>query len=85
MKKSLQKFLANIISIEKSSGSKPFSLWNSANPLLDETTIGKIIDTYRGHPSVTAIKSLVSRNSKFNLAHATTQDVNKIIHVKFKC
>ena len=33
--------------VEKSSGTKPSSLGDSANPLLDETTVGKIIDTYQ--------------------------------------
>ena len=65
--------------VEKASGTKPSSLGDSANPLLDETTVGKIIDTYRDHPSAIAIKSSVTQNSKFNLPHATTQDINKIV------
>ena len=32
--------------VEKSSATKPSSLADSANPLLDETTAGKIVDTY---------------------------------------
>ena len=47
---------------------------------LDETTIGKIIDTYRHHPSVIAIKLSYTQNHKFNWPHATTQDINKIIN-----
>ena len=31
-------------------------------------------------PSVAPIKSSVTQNSKFNLPHATTQDINKIIN-----
>ena len=42
--------------VEKSSGTKPSSLGDSANPSLDETKVGKIIDNYRDHPSVIAIK-----------------------------
>ena len=66
--------------VEKFSGTKPSSLGDSANPLLDETTIGKIIDTYRDHPSIIAMKSSVTQNSKLDLPHATTQDINKIIN-----
>ena len=40
----------------------------------------KIIDNYRDHPIVIAIKSSVTRNSKFDLPHATTQEINKIIN-----
>ena len=57
------------------------SLGVSANPLLDETTVGKIIDTYQDHSSVIAIKSSITQNSKFNLPHETTQDINKIINL----
>ena len=64
--------------VEKSTGIKPSSLGDSANPFLDKTTVGKIIDGYRDHPSVIAIESSVTQNSKFNLPHATTQDINKI-------
>ena len=64
---------------EKYSGNKSSSLGDSPNPLLDETTVGKIIDTYGDHPSIITIKSSVTQNSKFNLPHATTQDINKII------
>ena len=46
--------------VEKSSGTKPSSLGNSANPLLDRTMVGKVIDTYQDHPSVMAIKSSVT-------------------------
>ena len=43
----------NIVNIvEESSGIKPSSFGDTANPLLDETTVAKIIDTYRNHPSV---------------------------------
>ena len=56
------------------------SLGDSANPLLDETTVRKIIDTYRDQPSVITIESSVTQNSKFNLPHANTQDINKIIN-----
>ena len=47
---------------------------------LDEATIGKIIDTCQYHSSVIAIKASYTQNSKFNLPHATTQDINKIIN-----
>ena len=43
--------------VEKSSGTKPSSSGDSTNPVPHETTVGKIIDTYRDHPSVIAIKS----------------------------
>ena len=59
--------------VEKPSDTKPSSLGDSANPLLDETTVRKIIDTYRDHPSVIAIKWFVTQNRKFNLPYATTQ------------
>ena len=52
--------------VEKYSGNKPSSLGDSANALLDETVVGKIINTYCDHPSVIAIKSSVTQNSKFN-------------------
>ena len=39
----------------------------------------KVTDTYRDHPSVTAIKSSVARYSNFNLLHGTSQDINTII------
>ena len=42
--------------------------------------VEKIIDTYRNHPSIIAIKSSVTQNIKFNLPHAITQDINKIIN-----
>ena len=42
--------------------------------------MGKIIDTYRDHQSVIAIKSSVTQNSNFNLPHATTQEINRIIN-----
>ena len=32
--------------VDKSSGTKPSSLGDSANPLLAQTTVGKIIDIY---------------------------------------
>ena len=71
----------NIVDIvEKSSCTKPSSLGDSENPLLDEATVRKIIDTYQDHSSVIAIKSSVTQNSKFNLPHATTQDITKIIN-----
>ena len=66
--------------IEKSSDTKPFSLGDSTNPLFDKTTVGKIIDTYRNHPSVITIKSSVTQNIKFDLPHATTHEINKIIN-----
>ena len=53
--------------VEESSGSKSSSLENSVNPLLDETPVGEIIDTYRDHPSFIVNKSSVTQNSKFNL------------------
>ena len=79
MKKSSQKILTSIVSIivEKSSGNKPSSLRQSANPSLDETTVGKIIDTNRDHSSFIAIKLSVIQNRKFNLP----QDINKIINL----
>ena len=66
--------------VEKSSGTKPSSLGDSSNHLLDETTVGKIIDIYRDHLSVIAIKLSVTQNGRFNLPHTTTQDVNEIIN-----
>ena len=65
-----------INTLEKSSGTMPSSLGDSANPLPDETTVGKTIDTYRDHPSIIPIKSSVTQNNKFHLPHATTQDIN---------
>ena len=66
--------------VEKSSGSKPSSLGDSANALLDETTEEKIIDAYQDRTSAVAIKSSVTQNSQFNLLQATTQDIDKIIN-----
>ena len=62
------------------SGTEPSLLWTSENSLLDKTTVGKIIDNYRDHPSVIAAKLSVTQNSRFNLPQATTQDINKIIN-----
>ena len=67
--------------VKTSSGTSPSSIRDSANLLLDETTVGKIIDTYRNHPSVIAIKSSITQNSKFSLLHPTTQDKSKIINL----
>ena len=53
--------------VEKSSGTKPSSLGDSRNLLLDETMIGKVIDTYRDHPGVITIKSSVTQKSMFSL------------------
>ena len=66
--------------LEKSSYTKPSSLGDSTNPLLGETTVGKIIDTYRDHPSIIPIKPPVTQNSKFNIPHATTQETKKIVN-----
>ena len=68
------------IKVEKSSGTKPSSSGDSVNPVCDETAVGKIIDTYRDHPSVLAVKSSVTQNSKFNLPYAANQDITKIIN-----
>ena len=76
--KIFSKHYTNIV--EKSSGTKPSSLRDSTNPLLDETTVEKIIDTYRDYPTVIAIKSSVTQNWKSSLPHAITQDINKIIN-----
>ena len=40
----------------------------------------KIIDTYRNHSRFRAIKTSVTRNRKYNLPHATTQNINEIIN-----
>ena len=53
--------------VEKSSGTKPSSLGDSRNLLLDETMVGKVIDTYRDHPGVITIKSSVTQKSMFSL------------------
>ena len=45
-------------------------------------TEGKITDTYRYHPSVIANKSFATQNSKFNLLHATTQDIKKMLKLQ---
>ena len=81
-----EKILTKIINqhyiniVEKSSGTKPSLLEGSTNPLLEETTVGKIIDTYQDHQSVMTTKSSVIQNSKFNLRHGTTQVINQIIN-----
>ena len=62
--------------VEKSSGTKPSSLGDFANLLLDEATVEKISDTYWGHPIIMAIKLSVTQNNKFNLP----QDIDKIIN-----
>ena len=81
-----EKILTKIINqhyiniVEKSSGTKPSLLEGSTNPLLEEITVGKIIDTYQDHQSVMTTKSSVIQNSKFNLRHGTTQVINQIIN-----
>ena len=65
--------------VGKCSDTKPSLLGDFANPLLDESPVEKIIDTNRNNLSVTAIKSSVRPNSKFNLPDATTQDIHKLI------
>ena len=50
--------------VEKYSGTKPSSWGDSANLLLDETTVRNIIDTYRYYPDVITIKSSHTQNSK---------------------
>ena len=58
IKKSSEIFNEHYISIEeKSSTAKPSSLGDFSNPLLDETTVGKIINTNGDHPSIITIKS----------------------------
>ena len=69
-----------INTVQKSSGSKPSSLGDSVNSSIDETTVGKIIDTYQDHPNVIVIKLSATQNSTFNLPHATTQNMKKIIN-----
>ena len=47
--------------VEKSSGTKPSSLGDFANPLLDEFTVGKIIDTYRNCPVLQSLNRLLHK------------------------
>ena len=71
-------FYINIV--EKPSGTEPSLLGDSENPSRDETTVGKLIDTYWDYPSVIVIKFFVTQNIKFNLPHPTTQNISKIIN-----
>ena len=69
-KNTCRNFNEHFINIaEKSIGTKPSSLWDSGNSLLDEATIEKIVNTYQSHPSVLAIKSFVTQNSKLQLVY----------------
>ena len=64
----IEVFNGNCINtVEKSSGTKSPSVEDSLSPLLDETAVGKTIDTYRDRPSVIAIKSSFTRKNKFKL------------------
>ena len=68
--------------VENSSGQKPSSLGDSSNPLHDKETVEKIIETYKSHPSVIAIKSSIKHDTcdnVFNLPHPSTKDINNII------
>ena len=46
---------------EKSSGTKPSSLGDSTNRLLDEITVGQTIDTYRDDSSVIVLSLLLQK------------------------
>ena len=68
-----EKILAEIFNehyiniVERSSSTKPSSLGDSTNLyLIKQATVEKIINTYRDHPSVIAIKLPVTQNNQFN-------------------
>ena len=67
-------FSGDINIVKKSCGTKLSLSGDPASPLCDEITEGKIIDTYRYHSSVIAIKLSVTQNTKFNLPCGTTQE-----------
>ena len=52
---------------------------NSSGASQDEMTIKEIISVYRNHPSIPKIKNLCVPEHKFDLAYASTSDINKII------
>ena len=64
---------------EKSSDKKPLSLGNSSDASQDEMTVEEIISVYSNHPSIRKIKYLCVPENEFDLPHASTSDINKII------
>ena len=71
----------NIIQIvEKSTGKKPLSLGNSSDASQDEMRVEEIISVYSNHPSIRKIKNLCVPDNKFDVAYASTSDINEILN-----
>ena len=74
----LNNYFINIVEIN--TGSKPHSLPCTETGLIDDRTIDEIIDRYSNHPSVTSIKSNLTKNPQaFSFKLASSSDIEKII------
>ena len=74
----LNNYFINIVEIN--TGSKPHSLPCTEIGLIDDRTIDEIIDRYSNHPSVTNIKSNLTKNPQaFSFKLASSSDIEKII------
>ena len=65
--------------VQKTANKKISSLGDSSNPELDEITVAEIIEKYKSHPSVLAIKNSFYPNKLFDLPKPNAEDINKII------
>ena len=71
-------YFINIVEINL--GRKPHSLPCTETGLIDDRTIDEIIDRYSNHPSVTSIKSNLTKNPQaFSFKQASSSDIEKII------
>ena len=66
--------------VEINTGRKPHSLPCIETGLIDDRTIDEIIDRYSNHPSITSIKSNLTKNPQaFSFKLASSFDTEKII------
>ena len=65
--------------VEKSSGKPPSSIGNPNCPSNDRKTVKEIINAFKNHPSIIAIKRNNIPNCCFDIPHACKDDINKII------
>ena len=65
--------------VEKSSGSAPKSIGDSSNPEKDKSTVQKIINAYKNHPSIIKIKECSINSNLFEFPKPTVEDISLII------
>ena len=64
---------------EKSSGKKHLSLGNSSDAFQDKRKVKELISIDNNHRSIPKIKMLCVPENIFDLSHARTSEINKII------